>query len=95
MITTDLLIDVKPFNETFNPIEAKQLVKEVIDKKINSYKIEYLSHWEKNHHIESDRLDRLITALKIQKQDLIDQINEANIDGRKVKLNCSLELSFE
>ena len=95
MITTDILIDTKQFNETFNPVEAREVIKEVIDKKIKSYKIEYLSKWEKNHHIESDRIDRLITELKIQRQDLIDQINEAKIDGRNVRLNCSLELSVE
>ena len=95
MITTDLLLDVKQFSETFSPTEAREVISSVIDKKINSCKVEYLSQWERNHHFESYGSDELINSLKMQKQDLIDLINEANRNGQKVKLNCSIELTHE
>jgi len=62
-------------------------------------KSQFLNYLKKEYKIlfeaQKFKTDELINELEMQKQELINQINEANRDGRKVNLNCSLELSID
>ena len=49
-----------------------ELLLKMIDDLINSYKLDYLKEWEKDHNIKRDVLDKQISSLTSKKKEITD-----------------------
>jgi len=78
----------------FTPSEASDTVISIINKKINFYKLQHLSLWEKDHSISSKYLDKIISELNFKKSNLKNIIAQAKETGSKLSLEAILEIKL-
>lgn len=95
MISNDILQGVNLINETLNTSEARDIISGIIDKQINFYKLQHFREWIGNHHASSFKLDEKINHLKENKQELLQMIDEAMKENKRVHLNCLIEMEIE
>ncbi len=75
--------------------EAKAVVNTLIDNRINFFKINHLSEWEKDHSITSKTLNEKIVQLNERRKQLISEIdNKANVKSEKAA-NTSFGFVFQ
>ena len=95
MISADVIQEVKILNGTYPPSEARQLICSVIDNQINFYKLQHLSHWERNHKTGRDFLDQKVEELTNKRCELMEIIKQARLEGRQVTFGGCIELTIE
>ncbi|WP_114747742.1 hypothetical protein [Pleomorphovibrio marinus] len=54
----------------FEPEEVRELIVNLIDRKINAYKIEFMQHWEANHNFNAEIISQKIRQLNEKKEEL-------------------------
>lgn len=69
-------IEIPLLNDCFNHNEANDLVLQVIDKKINFYKLKNLQH-QIRHEMPNPSIQYKLTQLQKARKDLLDLIDEA------------------
>ncbi|MFK8045891.1 MAG: hypothetical protein AB8B72_10375 [Crocinitomicaceae bacterium] len=70
--------------------EAKVVINTLIDNRINTYKLKYLSAWEKDHTISNKEIVKIIAQLNERRTLLINDLEKRE----NVELGVSVNASF-
>ena len=85
-------IENQLINGRFHAVEAQDMLISIIDKQINSYKLQRWSQWEGNHSSVGDDINEKIKALSEQKEELKVLIEDAKKNGNSLNLISQLKL---
>lgn len=77
----------------FTPSEALEVVKSLINEKINFHKIQRLQIWEENHDSQTTHLDNRIDELRQEKELVTTFITNLKDRAKTIKINGVLEIS--
>ena len=72
--------------------ESKEMIIKMINNQINTYKLEYLSQWERDHSITPDSINKKIEALRAKKKEIEGFFSETNHVNPTIDLSVSFEL---
>lgn len=94
-LETEVLVhSIKLVDGIFSPSQANDVIRDLIDTKINYHKLSRLSLTEGNHDdkapYDNDRLDELSS----EKKRLIDAIKIAKQNGKKIKLTSLIDIEY-
>jgi hypothetical protein len=78
----------------FTPSEALDIIRSLIDEKINFHKIQRLQLWEGSHSCNTDQLDGRIQELEKEKQVAKEFIAGMRAQGKKLSINGVLEIKI-
>ncbi len=78
----------------FTPSEALDIVRSLIDEKINFHKIQRLQLWEGNHACNTNQLDGRIKELELEKEKTREFIAEMRTQGKNLMINGVLEIKI-
>lgn len=70
----------------FEPEEVRELIGNLIDKKINAYKIEFMQHWEANHNFDAEVISQKIRLLSEKKEKLNTHFKEVQQENQSIDL---------
>jgi len=95
MVLTEVKQKIQLVEGQFSASEASDVVSSLIDEKINFHKLQRLSLREGNIHADVSYAESRIQALKEEKQKAKDFIRMARLEGRPVRINGVLNITFE
>jgi hypothetical protein len=95
MLLTEVLQKVQLVEGTFTPSQASDVISALIEEKINYHKIQRLSLTEGNEKSDCSYPNSRIIELKEEKQKAKDFLAEARREGFNVRINGTLEITFE
>ena len=78
----------------FTPSESLDVVRSLIDEKINFHKIQRLQLWEGSHRGNTDQLDGRIQELEKEKQIAKEFIAGMRAQGKNLSINGVLEIKI-
>ena len=78
----------------FTPSESLDIVRALIDEKINFHKIQRLQLWEGSHSCNTDQLDGRIQELELEKQKIKEFVAGMRAQGKNLKINGVLEIKI-
>lgn len=90
----DTTTNIQLVKGEFTPVEASQIIMNLISEKINFHKIERIQIWEANHNSKTEHIDTRIEELEKEKLVTKDLINKAKELGAKLKIDGFLEISL-
>ena len=77
-------------NQQLNPSESRDVVNNLFDCYINFLKLQNLSRWEKDPGVNG--IDQRVEKLNFIRQDLLEQIQEARVHGRTLRLKAKIDM---
>jgi hypothetical protein len=95
MLLTEVLQKVQLVEGTFTPSQASDVISALIEEKINYHKIQRLRMCERNEQSDCSYPNSRIVELKEEKQKAKDFLAEARREGFNVRINGTLEITFE
>jgi len=78
----------------FTPSEALDIIRSLIDEKINFHKIQRLQLWEGSHRCNTEQLDGRIQELEKEKQIAREFIEGLKAQGKNLNINGVLEIKI-
>lgn len=78
---------VKLVDGEFTPDQALDILKALIDEKINYHKIENQQHWERNHNIDSKPFIKRIQELEEERKAVCRYISEIKQEGKMLTIH--------
>ena len=94
MISTEVIQDVKLIEGTFTPAEAREVVISFLEEKINFHKRRKLNLWLRDKDANTERHDKRIAELLVEKKKMEELLAEAMEEGRNLQINGTLEINF-
>lgn len=94
MINTEVIQDVKLIEGTFTPTEAREVVLSFIEEKINFHKRLKLNLWLRDKDADTERHDKRIAELLLEKKKMEELLSEANAEGKNLRISGTLEIDF-
>lgn len=64
-----------------------------VEEKINVLKLEYMTHWEKNHNFDSSSIDNKLKRLEEEKEQLCTMLNNISKDTISLDLQQLVKAS--
>lgn len=95
MLLTEVSQKIQLVEGRFTPSEASDVVSALIDEKINFHKLQRLKIWEGDQNAPADYANGRILELKEEKKKAKDFIREARLEGRNVRIEGVLRITFE
>ncbi len=92
--TKTLVNSLKLVDGTFSPVHTHDLIKSFINTKINYHKLNRLIIQEGNHNSETVFDNERIKELEIEKANLMEAVDYAKANGKKIKLKAIINLEF-
>jgi len=81
-------------NEQLTPSESQDVINNLFDCYINFLKLQHLSQWEKNHKMGGNAINERVAKLNAIKSELNEQIQEARLQGKRIKFKGSISLDL-
>jgi hypothetical protein len=94
MINTEVIQDVKLIEGKFTPAEAREVVISFLEEKINFHKRHKLSLWLRDKDANTERHDKRIAELLVEKKKMEELLAEAQAEGRNLHISGALEVNF-
>jgi hypothetical protein len=94
MKTTQSIQKMNFVNDTLSPVEAKELLEQLLDKHIQLCKLKSLSQWVGDHSADTKPIDMKMKDLNSRKQELNEIVLMAKEKGLSIDLGVNLELRF-
>lgn len=91
-VITENKVDL--INGQFTPAEAAEILMHLMDKKINFHELKNFSELERNGK-DNEASVRRIAELMEAKDILKSKIDEAKLKGKNLRINSSIDISFE
>ena len=79
---------------TFTPSEAADIVRALIEEKINFHKIQRLQRWEGAHTCDTSDLNDRITQLEQEKQEALAYIAELRASNKRLSIYGNLRIKI-
>lgn len=79
----------------FAPAEIRELLIRSIDDQINFYKLKSLSDWIHDCECSQEDMQSRIQRLEETKRDIADMVREAKLLKKNIRINQTLNISFE
>lgn len=77
----------------FTPSQASEIVLSLINQKINYHKVERIQLWESDHKCDQVPINTRIEELEQEKIIAADFIKRMSIEGKKLKINGSINMT--
>ncbi|AFL85132.1 hypothetical protein Belba_2583 [Belliella baltica DSM 15883] len=77
---------VKLVDGEFTPDQAMEILRALIDQKINYHKIENQQNWERNHNIDSEPFFKRIQELEEEKKNIYQYISNLKKEGKSIEI---------
>lgn len=84
-------VEIKFITGEFSPEDAKELLLNVISKKIQFHSVDAHSIWEKNAAVDSASKKRL-EELKTAREEILDLLTIHSGKNQKIKINSTIEI---
>lgn len=94
MINTEVIQDVKLIEGQFTPAEAREVVISFLEEKINFHKRRKLNLWMRDKDANTERHDKRIAELLVEKKKMEELLAEAEAEGKKLHLSGTLDINF-
>jgi hypothetical protein len=94
MIIKDIIQKVQLVEGQFSPSHANQVITSLLDTKINFHKLIKLSACIGEHEADTEYTDKRIEELQLEKLVAQELIKEARQNGKNIRINGTLELTF-
>lgn len=78
----------------FSPSQANDIIKSLIDTKINYHKLNRLSITEGNHNDNTPYENEMLNKLETEKEKLINIIKEAQIQNKNLKISSLINIEY-
>ncbi|MFK8104128.1 MAG: hypothetical protein AB8G15_16465 [Saprospiraceae bacterium] len=95
MEMTEVIQKIQLIEGQFTPSEASDLVSSLIKEKINFHKIQRLSQNLQDECCDTKDSKERIEELTQERKIARNFISEAKVDGKNVRINCVLEITYE
>ncbi len=95
MEMTEVIQKIQLIEGQFTPSEASDLVSALVKEKINFHKIQRLSQNLHDECCDTKDSEERIKELTQERKIARNFISEAKVDGRNVRINCVLEITYE
>ena len=92
--TKTIVEKIKLIEGAFSPSQANDMVKDLIDTKINHHKLSRLSITEGNHYDDTTNDNEKIDELVIEKERLKGIIKEAQKSGKNLKISSLIKIEY-
>ncbi len=89
-----LVQSIKLVDGIFTPSQANDIIRDLIEAKINYHKLSRLSLTEGNHDDEAPYDNRRLDELLIEKKRLIEAVKQARETGKKIKLTSLIDIEY-
>jgi hypothetical protein len=76
----------------FSPADARDILHELTNSRVNYHNIQCLRMWEGNHHFDSNNENKQIDVLKKEKMDAIALIAKAQKEGYDIQITGNIEV---
>jgi hypothetical protein len=84
-------LEIKFITGEFSPEDAKELLLNVISKKIQFHSVDSHSLWEKNAATDSVSKTRL-EELKMAREEILQLLTSGSLQGKKIKIHSTIEI---
>lgn len=84
-------LEVKFITGEFSQEDARELLLNIISKKIQFHSVDSLSLWEKNATEDASAKKRL-EELQISRSEVLQLLTSQNTQGKKIKINSTIEI---
>ncbi|MCE7923142.1 MAG: hypothetical protein DYG98_08790 [Haliscomenobacteraceae bacterium CHB4] len=86
MVGKDFNQIIQIVNGNFSPVEAREMLNELITSRINFHNIQMLKRWEANHRYDPSEDDKKINAMRKGKAEAIELIEKAKREGFNIEI---------
>lgn len=85
---------IKLIDGIFSPNQTSDIIRDLIDTKINFHKLSRLSLTEGNHDDEATYDNKRLDELISEKERLLKAVKEAKENGKKIKLISLIDIEY-
>ncbi len=76
----------------FEPEEVMELIGSLIDRKINTYKIEFMQHWEADHNFDAEAITKKIKQLSEKKEKMQLHFKQAKENSQALDFHTLIKI---
>lgn len=92
MVAKEINQVIQTINADFSPLEARDMLNELITNRINYHQVQMLRKWEGDHHFDSNEWNKKMDAMIKEKTEAIALIAKAKKEDLRVEIIENIEV---